>query len=183
VSLRPTPSQTVGPFFAVGTRWLTRNDIAPPGVLGERVTIEGRVLDGDGNAVPDAVLEVWQADAHGRYADRGDSRAAFTGFGRIATDGDGRFRLATIKPGPVPGPRGSRQAPHILVSVFSRGLMRRLVTRLYFPDEPANADDPVLGQVAPPRRSTLIARRRSADGLEWDIVLQGAAETVFFDLF
>ena len=180
-----TPSQTVGPFFAIGLGRLDTVDLAPPGVSGERVTVEGRVLDGDGRPVPDAVLELWQANAHGRYAHPEDTQdrplePAFRGFGRVPTDAAGRFRFATVRPGPVPGPEGTTQAPHIAVSVFARGLMCRLVTRLYFPDDPGHAADAVLARVPAERRSTLVARR--GDGvLLWDVVLQGPAETVFFD--
>jgi protocatechuate 3,4-dioxygenase alpha subunit len=178
----------VGPFFGVGSLWLDGSRLAPAGVLGERVRIEGRVLDGDGGGVPDALLEVWQASAHGRYAHPEDVQPlpidpGFTGFGRVATDATGRFQFATVKPGSVPGPRGSRQAPHILVSLFARGLMRRLVTRLYFPNDPANAGDFVLGLVPVARRATLIARARTEGVVEWDVVLQGPNETVFFDCF
>jgi protocatechuate 3,4-dioxygenase alpha subunit len=187
VSLRATTWQTVGPFFSVGLAWLSRDDLAPAGVSGERVTIEGRVLDGEGEPVPDALLELWQANAHGRYAHPEDTQdkpvePAFTGFGRVATDGGGRFRFTTIKPGSVPGPAGARQAPHVVVSVFARGLLPRLVTRIYFPDEPDNASDPALGLVEPSRRATLIAKRLEPGGvLEWNVILQGTGETVFFD--
>jgi protocatechuate 3,4-dioxygenase alpha subunit len=137
------------------------------------------------------VLEVWQADARGRYAHPEDTQdkprdAAFAGHGRIHTDADGRFRLATIKPGPVPGPGGTVQAPHLAVSLLARGLMKRLVTRVYFPDEPGNATDYVLNLVGPARRPTLIAQKGDPAGgrgsdLRWDVVLQGTQETVFFD--
>lgn len=188
MSLRATTSQTVGPFFSIGLAWLSRSELAGAGVSGERVTIGGRVLDADARGVPDALLETWQANALGRYAHAEDPQPAaqepgFSGFGRIATDADGRFRFTTVKPGPVPGPNGARQAPHIAVSVFARGLMRRLVTRIYFPDEPSNAEDLILALVEPARRGTLIAGRPPQPGapLSWDVVLQGAEETVFFD--
>jgi len=187
LSLKATPSQTVGPFFSVGLAWLTRSELAPPGVAGERVIVEGRVTDADG-PVPDGFIEIWQADAAGRYAHPDDTRAApagpaFAGFGRVPTDGEGRFRFSTIKPGPVPGPEGVPQAPHLVLSVFARGLMRRLITRMYFPDEPAvHARDFALGLVDPARRGTLVAARTSQPGvLSWNIVLQGPQETVFFD--
>jgi protocatechuate 3,4-dioxygenase alpha subunit len=138
--------------------------------------------------VPDAFLELWQADAHGRYAHPEDDQAkpldpAFTGYGRVKTDEDGRFAFQTIKPGQVPGPNGTLQAPHVLVALFARGLLRRLVTRLYFPDEPANAGDFVLGLVDPVRRTTLVARPLGTEPgrLAWNVVLQGADETVFFE--
>lgn len=183
-----TTSQTIGPYFAIGLTWLKQENLAGPGVSGERVTIVGRVLDGDGKPVPDAVLELWQANAHGKYAHPEDKQdklveAGFTGYGRIPTGEDGKFRLTTIKPGAVPGPDGKSQAPHIAVSVFSRGLLRRLVTRIYFPDEAANTGDFVLNLVEPARRGTLIAKKAAgqSDALEWNVILQGPEETVFFD--
>jgi protocatechuate 3,4-dioxygenase alpha subunit len=187
MSLIPTASQTVGPFLHIGLAWLTRDQIAPPGVRRERVTFTGRVLDGDGQPVPDALVEVWQANAHGKYAHPEDEQVkplepAFRGFGRVPTDERGAFRFTTVKPGRVPGPGERWQAPHLLVTVFMRGLLRHLVTRLYFPDEPGNADDPVLNLVPADRRSTLVARAIGDGVLEWDIVLQGRDETVFFDL-
>jgi protocatechuate 3,4-dioxygenase, alpha subunit len=198
MTLRATTWQTVGPFFKIGLAWLYRDDLAGANVSGERIEITGRVFDGDGNSVPDAVLELWQANSHGKYAHPEDEQkksldAGFSGFGRIATDDQGRFRFTTVKPGQAPAPEAptkgsvawaSLQAPHINVSVCTRGLLRRLVTRIYFPDEAANATDFALLQVNPARRSTLIAKRSvgSQSKLEWDIVLQGANETVFFDI-
>ncbi len=188
MSLPATPSQTVGPFFTIGLAWLNRDNLAGPGIPGERVTIGGRVLDGDGEPVPDALIEIWQADTHGRYAHPEDKRAerleaGFTGYGRIPTDDKGRFRFVTIKPGPVPGPDGKPQAPHLIVSVFARGLLRRLITRIYFPDEPGNDEDFALNLVEPARRGTLIARKADEQSrlLAWDVILQGPEETVFFD--
>ena len=186
MSVHATTSQTVGPFFALGLARLYRADLAPQGVEGERVTIEGRVLDGDGAAVPDALIEVWQANSHGKYAHPEDTQRkplepAFVGFGRVATDDHGRFRFITIKPGPVPGAADSLQAPHIVVSVFARGLMKRLVTRIYFPDEPGNAADFALRLVEPARRGTLIAKKAGGEALEWNVILQGTGESVFFD--
>src|SRR5271156_3509809 len=188
MSLQATTSQTIGPYFEIGLNWLVRDNLAQEGVAGERVKIEGRVLDGDGVPVADAFLEIWQANAHGKYAHPEDRQPKpvdpkFTGYGRIPTNREGIFRFATIKPGPVPGPDGN-QAPHLLVSVFMRGLLRRLVTRVYFPDEPLNAADYILNLVEPERRSTLIARRISGHpgALEWNVILQGSNETVFFDL-
>ena len=198
MTLRATTWQTVGPFFKIGLAWLYRDDLAGAGVTGERIEITGRVFDADGNTVPDAVLELWQANSHGKYAHPEDEQskpldAGFSGFGRIATNDAGRFRFSTVKPGQVPSPVPSGnsgtacsplQAPHINVSVCTRGLLRRLVTRIYFPDEPANATDFALLQVDPLRRSTLIAKRsaNSSSKFEWDIVLQGSNETVFFDI-
>jgi protocatechuate 3,4-dioxygenase, alpha subunit len=192
MSLQATTSQTIGPYFMIGLQWLVRDNLAEERVSGERITIEGHVLDGDGVPVPDAFLEIWQANAAGKYAHPEDSQAKpidpkFTGFGRIPTNKEGLFRFTTIKPGPVPGPDGNEQepqAPHLLVSVFMRGLLRRLVTRIYFPDEPLNAKDYILSLVEPERHSTLIAKRISGQpgALEWNIILQGSNETVFFDL-
>ena len=185
-ALGATPSQTVGPFFSCGLARRETVELAPPGVSGERVTVEGRVFDSEGVGVPDALLELWQANAHGRYAHPEDTQdrplePAFRGFGRVPTDCDGRFRFATIKPGPVPGPGRVAQAPHVVVSVFARGLQRRLITRLYFPGDP-HSGDYVLGLVVPERRPTLVARRGDAPGaLVWDVILQGPGETVFFD--
>jgi protocatechuate 3,4-dioxygenase, alpha subunit len=188
MTLRATTSQTVGPFFGIGLERLNRAELAGPGVAGERVTIEGRVSDADGVGVPDAFIELWQANSHGKYAHPEDFQdkpvdTAFQGYGRIPTEEDGKFRFTTIKPGPVPGPDGKLQAPHIAVSVFMRGLLRRAVTRIYFPDEAGNAGDFALGLIEPGRRGTLIARKvPGMDGLlKWDVIMQGPGETVFFD--
>ena len=188
MTLRATTSQTVGPFFSIGMEWLNCAELAGHGVAGERVTIEGSVLDADGVGVPDAIVELWQANSHGKYAHPEDMQdkpveAGFQGYGRIPTDEDGKFRFTTIRPGAVPGPDGKLQAPHIAVSVFMRGLLRRVVTRIYFPDEPANGEDFVLGLVREARRGTLIARRAAGvEGLlKWDVIMQGTGETVFFD--
>src|SRR5262249_18409178 len=140
MSAPATASQTVGPFFRIGMEPLYATDLAP-GAAG-KVTISGRVLDGDGKPVDDAILEIWQADAQGRHR-QGDTTDGFTGFGRVPTDANGEFRFSTVKPGRVPGPRGELQAPHLVVAVFMRGLLIHLLTRLYFPDEPANAGDAV----------------------------------------
>jgi len=189
MSLQATTSQTVGPYFKIGLQWLNQNNLAPEGVSGERVTIEGRVLDGDGVPVSDALLEIWQANALGKYAHPEDTQSkllepGFTGYGRVPVDKSGVFRFTTIKPGPVPGPGGKDQAPHLLVSVFMRGLLIRLVTRIYFPNDPHNTGDFILNLVAPERRSTLIAKPVSGrpSTLEWSVMLQGENETVFFDL-
>ena len=188
MSLIPTPSQTVGPYLHIGLTWLTTTDLTKNASEGERIAVAGTVLDGDGQPIPDAVLEVWQANAHGRYAHPEDTQdrpidPGFSGFGRIPTDRDGRFHFVTIKPGPTPGPNNRPQAPHIVVALFMRGLLKHLYTRIYFSDEAANATDPILGRIeGPARRNTLIARR-AADAAEyrWDIVMQGDNETVFFD--
>jgi protocatechuate 3,4-dioxygenase alpha subunit len=209
--LKQTPWQTVGPFFHYALPWkgaadlLTgegdlgaRPDLIPPGhdfldaverphSRGEPIEIVGAVLDGDGQPVPDALVEIWQADPQGRYASDEDGRneppadPKFIGFGRASTNAKGVFRFRTLKPGRVPGPGNSLQAPHIAVGVMGRGLLKRLVTRIYFEDEPANAEDPILALAPETRRGTLIARR---DGAAWrfDIRLQGDGETVFFDI-
>jgi protocatechuate 3,4-dioxygenase, alpha subunit len=188
MTLPATTSQTVGPFFRIGFKWLYVDNLAGEGARGDKVEISGRVLDADGQPIPDAMLELWQANAHGKYAHPDDAQEksadpAFSGFGRIPTEEDGTFRFTTIKPGQVPGPNGKLQAPHIVVSVFMRGLLRRLVTRIYFPDEPSNHDDFALNLVEPDRRSTLIARKSTTGGaqFEWNIIMQGPDETVFFD--
>jgi protocatechuate 3,4-dioxygenase alpha subunit len=177
-----TPSQTVGPYFRIGEEWLYHADLTG-GAEGPRLTVSGRVLDGDGKPVEDALLEIWHADPRGRYPEV-SSRPGLAGFGRVATDDRGAFSFTVRKPGRVPGPEGTLQAPHLALNVFMRGLLRHLVTRLYFPDElEANASDPVLALVEPARRPTLVARADPGDPgrLRWDVVLQGADETVFFD--
>ena len=189
MSLQATTSQTVGPFFKIGFEWLHRDNLVGEGVSGERVTIQGRVLDGDGAPVPDAILEIWQANAHGKYDHPEDTQdkplePGFKGYGRVPTTAEGVFRFATIKPGPVPGPNGKEQAPHLVVSVFMRGVLRRMVTRMYFPDDARNSGDQILNLVEAGRRSTLIAKKTAGGPgiLEWNVVLQGPEETVFFDL-
>ncbi len=187
-----TPSQTVGPFFhdALLRADCRRNILAEPGVEGRRVRIEGCVRDGDDLPVPDAVIEIWQANHHGRYNHSADTRdlpldPQFLGFGRAGTDDDGRYWFETIKPGRVPFEGQRLQAPHICVAVFGRGLLNHLPTRLYFEDESDNADDPILQLVPPERRATLVAKRCERDGMPvytFDIVLQGPGETVFFNL-
>ena len=187
MKLVPTASQTVGPYWLVGLDWPGANVLAGDGTEGERIEIEGRILDGDGAPVIDAMVEIWQANAQGRYdhpEDRQDKQLdpGFKGFGRAATDNEGRFRFITVKPGPVPGPGNSLQAPHLVVAIFARGLLKQLVTRLYFPDEPLNADDPVLNLVEQPaRRATIVAEAAGERRYSWTVVLQGENETVFFD--
>lgn len=190
-TLAPTPSQTVGPFFAYA---LLDDEGAPLLVEPdhpEAIQIKGTVYDGAGDVVPDAMLEVWQANRAGRYAHPEDGREdlpleeGFTGFGRCGTDGEGRFRFVTVKPGPVPGPDGATlQAPHVAVSVFARGLLKRLATRIYFPDEgEANAEDPVLSSIDDPNlRQTLVARDEGGGVLRFDVHLQGDRQTAFFDV-
>ena len=186
MSLRASTSQTIGPFLRIGLEWMVIEDLAPQGVAGERVRIEGRVVDADGKPVNDAAVEIWQANSHGKYASPEDTQdkpleKGFRGYGRSLTDDAGVFRFRTIKPGRVPGPDGKLQAPHLTVTIFMRGLLKQLQTRIYFPDDPANADDPVLKLVPAERRATLIATKRGDGALEWNVVLQGENETVFFD--
>jgi protocatechuate 3,4-dioxygenase, alpha subunit len=188
VSLFATGSQTVGPYLHIGLDWLVTRDIAGKGIAGERVVVQGRLIDGDGNGVSDGLIEIWQANAAGKYAHPEDTQKkplekGWRGFGRIPTDAKGGFRFTTIKPGRVPAPGGGLQAPHLLVSVFMRGLLKQLATRLYFPDEAAaNAEDPLLKLVPAARRTTLLPQRKGKL-LEWNIVLQGKNETAFLDYF
>jgi len=192
-----TPSQTVGPWFSYGLTpnkeydWsdLATGDLITPDVAGERIRIEGRVTDGDGAIMKDAMIEIWQADSQGRYAHPRDNRAlpnaSFKGFGRCGTDEAGDFAFDTIKPGAVPGPNGKPQAPHILVAFYSRGLLTHMYTRIYFADEKSNDSDAILALVPADRRSTLIAKRETRNGMpvyRFDIRVQGENETVFFDV-
>lgn len=186
MSLRASTSQTIGPYLRIGLEWMVIEDMAPPGVAGERVRIEGRVVDADGRPVNDAAVEIWQANSHGKYASPEDTQQkpvepAFRGYGRSLTDEAGAFRFRTIKPGRVPGLDGRLQAPHLTVTIFMRGLLKQLQTRIYFPDDPANADDPVVNLVPAERRATLIAKKCADGGLEWNVMLQGKNETVFFE--
>ena len=197
---KQTASQTVGPYFAYclteaeryGGRDIASNVLAADGTLGHRIRIEGRVLDGAGKPVPDAMIEIWQANAVGRYDHPEDTRAqaaldpSFKGFGRAGTDANGRFFFDTVKPGALPGTGWAQQAPHVNVIVFARGMLVHAYTRLYFADDhEANAADPVLASIPERRRGTLIAERRQSDGrvaYRLDIRLQGEYETVFFDV-
>ena len=188
-----TPSQTVGPYFAYGLTpngkyaWndAFSNNLLTPDVSGERIRIEGFVFDGDGANVPDAMLEIWQADSQGRFSDPQDSRAqpnsSFRGFGRCGS-GDEGFSFETIKPGAVPGLDGKPQAPHIVLAVFGRGMTMQSMTRIYFDDEPANVSDEVMALVPADRRDTLIAKKTAPGVYRFDIHLQGDTETVFFDV-
>jgi protocatechuate 3,4-dioxygenase, alpha subunit len=181
-----TSSQTIGPYLHIGMTWLVDENMAPEGVAGERITVAGRMVDGDGTPVTDAMLEIWQANAHGKYAHPDDVRnlpvdQRFSGFGRVFTDDDGRFRFHTIKPGGVPAAGGGLQAPHLNVTIFMRGLLKHLSTRIYFEGDAATAQDPLLASLPKARAGTLLARRAGA-ALEWNVVLQGAGETVFLDV-
>jgi len=189
MSLCATTSQTVGPFFKIGLLWLSRNRLVEEGVTGERVTVRGRVIDGDGVPVPDAILEVWQANSHGKYAHPEDTQdkpleGGFQGYGRIPVNAEGAFCFSTIKPGTVPGPDGKEQAPHLAITLFMRGLLRHLWTRMYFPNDSRNAADPILKLVPADRRSTLVATNAPNEpgAVEWNVILQGKNETVFFEL-
>ena len=192
-----TPSQTVGPYFAYGLTsngkydWndAFSNNLVTPDTSGERIRVEGRVFDGDGAPMPDCMLEIWQADAQGRFADPQDTSAlpnsSFKGFGRIGTDANGGYAFDTIRPGPVADPDGKLQAPHLVLAVFARGMLLHLYTRIYFDGEAANATDPVLALVPADRRHTLIATRQGGSGNAFyglDIHMQGDHETVFFDV-
>jgi protocatechuate 3,4-dioxygenase alpha subunit len=185
--LTATPSQTVGPFFHVGISPSARLAcLFDADTKGERITLRIRVLDGDGLPVPDSLIEIWQADADGRYVRPQTPTDALTpkgfcGFGRLATDADGVCTFETIHPGRVADADGRLQAPHVNVCLFARGLLRQVFTRIYFAGDEGLSDDAVLALVPEPRRSTLIAY---GAGGHWsiDIRLQGAGETVFFDL-
>jgi protocatechuate 3,4-dioxygenase alpha subunit len=187
-----TPSQTIGPYLRIGLTWPEGEYVVPESTPGA-IVITGCLYDGNGVPVTDGVIETWQADANGRFSHPDDPRgsadpepAAFRGLGRSATDDDGRYRIVTIKPGRLPAPDGQVQAPHIDVSVFARGLLDRVVTRIYFPDEAAaNVADPVLSAIDDDRlRSSLVAVPEAGqDGvLRFDIHLQGEHETAFFDV-
>lgn len=197
---KQTASQTVGPYFAYCLTEAERysghsvasNRLVADATLGSRIQIEGRVFDGAGKPVPDAMIEIWQANAAGRYAHPEDTRGhapldhSFQGFGRAGTDAAGGYFFDTIKPGAVPGTAGSPQAPHVNVVVFARGMLVHAYTRLYFSDEQsANAADLLLNSVPESRRRTLVAKRHESDGriaYLFDIRLQGDGETVFFDV-
>ena len=178
-----TPYQPVGPYFHVMLRDapLRSAVVAGPDVPGARITIEGAVLDGARAPVTDALVEIWQADAAGRYAGAASAAAPFSGYGRVATDGEGRFSFVTVRPGVVRDAAGLPQAPHVLLAVLAPGILARYWTRIYFEGEAANATDPILRLVPEGRRNTLLARR-TADGIHhFTVRLQGEDETVFFE--
>lgn len=178
-----TPSQTVGPYLSLALPWPDGPTVVDEGTAGA-VWIRGTVYDGAGEPVPDAVVETWQADPDGHFDHPDDpgGESTFRGFGRCPTSGDGSYAIVTVLPGSVPADGGGPQAPHIDVSVLARGLLNRVVTRIYFPEyTEANAADPVLLAVPGDRRGTLIAAK-SPDGYRFDVRLQGLGETVFFDV-
>ncbi|GAC1697130.1 MAG: protocatechuate 3,4-dioxygenase subunit alpha [Ktedonobacteraceae bacterium] len=190
-----TSSQTVGPFFAptLLRKDAVRNVLVQPQTEGVRIRIEGRVFDGDKLPVPDALIEIWQANGHGHYnhptsSDMAARDSSFTGFGRSGTTEDGSYWSETIKPGAVPFDKERQealQAPHICVTIFARGLLNHLMTRLYFADESTNAEDPVLQRVPEDRRATLLAQRQQEGSYvvyRCDIILQGEGETAFFNI-
>ena len=181
-------SQTVGPFFQIGFEDLYQTDLTVRGLRGKIITIRGQVLDTDRLPVPDAVIEIWQANSFGKYAHPEDQQdkplePGFAGFGRCPTDANGEFKFLTVKPGPVSSSTQTPQAPHINVSLFMRGLLDRLVTRIYFADEELNRTDEILNLIDPTRRATLLARPAPHDPgtYLWNVILQGLEETVFLD--
>jgi protocatechuate 3,4-dioxygenase alpha subunit len=182
--LGPTPSQTVGPYLSIVLPWADGQDIAAAGTR-DRISITGRLTDGAGEPVPDGLIEVWQADPDGGFAHPDDPRGSstyqgFRGFGRCPTNADGRYLFHTLKPGSLPDGAGGTEAPHLDLSVFARGLLHRLVTRIYFPDETeANDADPVLCSLEPADRARLIAMPDGA-GYRFDVRLQGDDQTPFF---
>ena len=185
MTLTPTASQTVGPYLHLGlTDRGSVARVAGEGIPGERISLIVRVLDGNRTPVPDAMIELWQADAAGKYRDHASVDPAFRGFGRLATGADGSCTFETIKPGRVPWKDGRAQAPHINVSVLGRGLLKRLATRIYFAGDPANEEDAVLALVTEDRRRTLLAHSDSTKPGNWifEVRLRGEGETVFFDV-
>jgi protocatechuate 3,4-dioxygenase alpha subunit len=187
MDLTPTPSQTVGPYLHLGltdARGISR--IAGDDAKGERIWLTLRVLDGESVPVPDAMIELWQADSDGNYERPGGNQSGevFGGFGRMATAEDGSCTFETIRPGCVAGPRETVQAPHINLSILGRGILKRLSTRLYFAGEPANAVDPILALVPDSRRATLLAQPNPTRSGNWifNVRLRGECETVFFDV-
>jgi len=184
MSMHMTTSQTVGPFLHIGMP--PAPNMVGAGVAGQKIMIEGRIVDGNGAPVPDGVVEIWQANSHGKYAHPDDtsslpSESGFTGWGRAWSEADGAFRFTTIKPGSVPGPGGAQQAPHLMVTIFTRGILKHLTTRMYFEGDPANDSDPVLQQVPTSRRATLMGKTEG-NVVRWTVVMQGHDETVFFDI-
>jgi protocatechuate 3,4-dioxygenase alpha subunit len=181
MKLTPSGSQTVGPFFRIGLEHLCANGTKPDENV-ETITVYGKVFDGDGLPVPDAVLEIWYANAHGTFSGESDESGRPVCFTRAVTNEDGAYRFAVAIPGAPVCDSGLRQSTHLAVLIFARGLMRHLITRMYFPDEAANSSDTLLQMVPVDRRHTLIARadERNTRMFEWNVVLQGTDETVFF---
>jgi protocatechuate 3,4-dioxygenase alpha subunit len=189
--MKQTPSQTVGPFYAIGLTREAMNVLASERTEGEPIRIEGKVFDGDGEPVSDALVEIWQANCYGRYNHPEDKQEKplegdFIGWGRCGTDQNGGFWFDTVKPGPVPAATGTLQAPHINVVVFARGMLTHAFTRIYFAGQAENDLDPVLSSIKDrARRRTLIATLEEKNGkslYRFDIRLQGDKETVFFDM-
>jgi protocatechuate 3,4-dioxygenase alpha subunit len=188
--LQPSAFQTVGPFFHLGcidTRSVSC--LAGAKAKGERMHLTCVVLDGEGAPIPDAMIEIWQADAEGKYNHPADwqekvADVECSGFGRLATDENGMCVFETVRPGRVAGNDGGLQAPHLEISVFARGVLNRLVTRAYFEGDPANLEDPILALVPAERRATLMAHADSRNAGDWrfEIRLCGEDETVFFDV-
>jgi len=194
-----TPAQTAGPFLHLGMVWPDGPDVVDEGAPGA-VRVGGRIIDGAGAPVADAIVETWQADSHGRFASAEDPRVrasggepaggephgpvtGFRGWGRCTTDDQGRWSIRTVKPGPVPGPGGTTQAPHIDLTIYARGLLRHLFTRVYFADEPdANSADPVLSALPDDAARTSLLATHAEGGYTVDILLQGDHATVFFDV-
>jgi protocatechuate 3,4-dioxygenase, alpha subunit len=173
-----TPSQTVGPFFSFGLCTNPEDAVLVARDARDAITIRGRVIDGVGQGVSDALVEIWQPDASGRYHPA--SSDGFSSFGRCGTDAEGSFEFVTVKPGVIPANGGPSQAPHIDVLVFSRGLLKQLVTRIYFPDEDANATDPLLSSIEDPsEKATLVAIREGEAVFRFDVHMQGEDQTVF----
>jgi protocatechuate 3,4-dioxygenase alpha subunit len=181
-----TPSQTIGPFYWGTLVKACEADLAPPSVAGERIALALTLHDANGAVIPDGMFEIWQANSHGRYAHPEDRRnlpldADFDGFGRASTDTAGVARFTTVRPGRVPWPEGGMQAPHINISIFARGVLNRLATRLYFEGDPTLPEDPVLKLIEPGRRATLLAKPDASGVWRLPIHIGGARETVFFD--
>ncbi|MHC0054677.1 protocatechuate 3,4-dioxygenase subunit alpha [Actibacterium sp. D379-3] len=181
--------QTVGPFFHHALPWEGGGDMATDATKGQHIRLVITVTDGLGQPVPDGMFELWQADSFGAFAHPDDDRGTdhdenFAGFGRAAIGDNGTFVFNTIIPGRVPGPGNTLQAPHIDTAFFARGLVRRLVSRIYFEGDPANDEDPVLNMIDPARRPTMMARKSGTNPAEWhwNVVLQGDGETVFFSV-
>ncbi len=186
-----TPSQTVGPYFAYAltpTRYalheIFSTDLTGPGVEGTKITLTGQVFDGDGVGIADAMVEIWQADSKGSLEHStlgsGKANSGFKGFGRAESAANGGYTFTTVKPGRVDGADGKPQAPHLGVTIFARGMLTHLFTRIYFEDEASNADDQILNLVPADRRHTLIARKVGDNAYHLDIRIQGGDETVFF---